>query len=304
LRDFGEELLISSRSTCETTPKRPRLTTFFPSANETIDRKEANDASFALVFRLVPLELLLHISVERRENVVTLRYKSRREQEKRVRVPAEAPILPIFKPEQKFRKTTLLLARLLALVAHTSTSSTSLFQIQAIEKWGTWGQIAPGVDNGQSEIKLTKLQFSRPAAVAAQYQPDEGFTGLVQVSERRGGGGREKREMKRKERKTRTSISKKKKLTLFSFSFFLFLSFSFFLSLFPSNSPTPPTPSNNNNAGGHLRGRGPRPHRPPHRSGHPLLLHQRARLQDQVPPGQADLPEEAGRLAEGARHLL
>jgi hypothetical protein len=228
-------LLISSRSTCETTPKRPRLTTFFPSANETIDRKEANDASFALVFRLVPLELLLHISVERRENVVTLRYKSRREQEKRVRVPAEAPILPIFKPEQKFRKTTLLLARLLALVAHTSTSSTSLFQIQAIEKWGTWGQIAPGVDNGQSEIKLTKLQFSRPAAVAAQYQPDEGFTGLVQVSERRGGGGREKR------KKNPNLDFKKKKTHPF---FFLFLSLSFFLFLSFSLPFQLPNPSN------------------------------------------------------------
>ena len=45
----------------------------------------------------------------------------------------------------------------------------------------------PGVDNGQSEIKLTKLEFSRPAAVAAQYQPDEGFTGLVQVKKTRRG---------------------------------------------------------------------------------------------------------------------
>lgn len=52
---------------------------------------------------------------------------------------------------------------------------------QAIEKWGTWGQIAPGVDNGQSEIKLTKLEFARPPAVADQYDADEGFTGLVQA---------------------------------------------------------------------------------------------------------------------------
>ena len=50
---------------------------------------------------------------------------------------------------------------------------------QALEKWGNWGQIAPGVSNGQSEIKFTKLEFARPEPVAAQFDPDEGFTGLV-----------------------------------------------------------------------------------------------------------------------------
>ena len=49
--------------------------------------------------------------------------------------------------------------------------------LQALEKWGNWGQIAPGVSNGQSEIKFTKLEFARPEPVAAQFDPDEGFTG-------------------------------------------------------------------------------------------------------------------------------
>jgi len=51
------------------------------------------------------------------------------------------------------------------------------FNFQALEKWGNWGQIAPGVSNGQSEIKFTKLEFARPEPVAAQFDPDEGFTG-------------------------------------------------------------------------------------------------------------------------------
>ncbi len=50
---------------------------------------------------------------------------------------------------------------------------------QALEKWGNWGQIAPGVSNGQSEIKFTKLEFARPEPVAAQFDPDEGFTGII-----------------------------------------------------------------------------------------------------------------------------
>ncbi|KAK9820340.1 hypothetical protein WJX72_009196 [[Myrmecia] bisecta] len=52
---------------------------------------------------------------------------------------------------------------------------------EALEKWGNWGQIAPGVSNGQSEIKFTKLEFARPESVASQYEPDEGFTGLIQA---------------------------------------------------------------------------------------------------------------------------
>lgn len=35
------------------------------------------------------------------------------------------------------------------------------------------------MSNGQSEIKFTKLEFARPEPVAAQFDPDEGFTGLV-----------------------------------------------------------------------------------------------------------------------------
>ena len=92
---------------------------------------------------------------------------------------------PRFSKKKKERNPTLSLSQ----PRRPSSTSSSFFPFfpskkllhQAIEKWGTWGQIAPGVDNGQSEIKLTKLEFSRPAAVAAQYQPDEGFTGLVQV---------------------------------------------------------------------------------------------------------------------------
>lgn len=53
--------------------------------------------------------------------------------------------------------------------------------LQALERWGNWGQIAPGVANGQSEIKFTKLEFARPASVASQFEPDEGFTGLIQA---------------------------------------------------------------------------------------------------------------------------
>lgn len=53
--------------------------------------------------------------------------------------------------------------------------------MQAIQKWGTWGEIAPGVSNGQSEIKFTKLEFARPYAIASQYDPNERYTGLIQA---------------------------------------------------------------------------------------------------------------------------
>lgn len=65
--------------------------------------------------------------------------------------------------------------------ALTSHSPNPYALEQALEKWGNWGQIAPGVSNGQSEIKFTRLEFARPPAVAAQFDPDEGFTGLIQV---------------------------------------------------------------------------------------------------------------------------
>ncbi|KAK9846593.1 hypothetical protein WJX81_007332 [Elliptochloris bilobata] len=53
---------------------------------------------------------------------------------------------------------------------------------EALEKWGNWGQPgAPALDNGQSEIKFTKLEFSRPRSVASQYGPDDGYTGLIQA---------------------------------------------------------------------------------------------------------------------------
>ena len=52
---------------------------------------------------------------------------------------------------------------------------------QALKRWGNWGQIAPGVSNGQSEIKFTKLEFARPASIAAQFDPEEGATGLIQA---------------------------------------------------------------------------------------------------------------------------
>lgn len=53
--------------------------------------------------------------------------------------------------------------------------------MQALEKWGNWGEIAPGISNGQSEIKFTQLEFARSQAVASQFEPDEGYTGLIQV---------------------------------------------------------------------------------------------------------------------------
>lgn len=52
---------------------------------------------------------------------------------------------------------------------------------EALEKWGNWGDIAPGVANGQSEIKFTQLEFARPASIAASFEPDEGYTGLIQA---------------------------------------------------------------------------------------------------------------------------
>ena len=55
------------------------------------------------------------------------------------------------------------------------------YLLQAIQKWGTWGEIAPGVSNGQSEIKFTKLEFARPHAIASQYDPTERYTGLIQA---------------------------------------------------------------------------------------------------------------------------
>ena len=41
--------------------------------------------------------------------------------------------------------------------------------------------MTPGVANGQSEIKLDRLEFHRPDSVANQYGPDEGWTGLIQA---------------------------------------------------------------------------------------------------------------------------
>ena len=62
-----------------------------------------------------------------------------------------------------------------------SPSADCCARVQALEKWGNWGEIAPGVSNGQSEIKFTQLEFARPASVAAQFEPDEGYTGLIQA---------------------------------------------------------------------------------------------------------------------------
>lgn len=44
-----------------------------------------------------------------------------------------------------------------------------------------FGDVAPGVANGRSEIKFSKLEFHRPKSVAAQFSPKEGATGLVQA---------------------------------------------------------------------------------------------------------------------------
>lgn len=47
--------------------------------------------------------------------------------------------------------------------------------------WDLFGDVAPGVANGKSEIKFSKLEFYRPKAIAGQYGPLEGATGLVQA---------------------------------------------------------------------------------------------------------------------------
>lgn len=52
---------------------------------------------------------------------------------------------------------------------------------QAVEQWSNWGLVAPGVANGQSDIKFTKLEFGRPLDIAQQFEPDEGYTGLIQM---------------------------------------------------------------------------------------------------------------------------
>ena len=52
---------------------------------------------------------------------------------------------------------------------------------QASEKFFSWGTIAPGISNGESEIRFTKLEFQRPQAVASAFARDEGFTGLIQA---------------------------------------------------------------------------------------------------------------------------
>lgn len=53
--------------------------------------------------------------------------------------------------------------------------------MQAVAQWSDWGLVAPGVANGQSDIKFTKLEFGRPLDVAQQFEPDEGYTGLIQM---------------------------------------------------------------------------------------------------------------------------
>ncbi len=52
---------------------------------------------------------------------------------------------------------------------------------QALQKWADFGQVAPGVANGQSEVRLDRLEFHRPSNVANQYGPEEGWTGLIQA---------------------------------------------------------------------------------------------------------------------------
>lgn len=52
---------------------------------------------------------------------------------------------------------------------------------EALKKWADFGQVAPGVANGQSEVRLDRLEFHRPPNVANQYGSDEGWTGLIQA---------------------------------------------------------------------------------------------------------------------------
>eukprot|EP00891_Asterochloris_glomerata_P000521 jgi/Astpho2/521/Aster-03556 len=52
---------------------------------------------------------------------------------------------------------------------------------QALNKWGSWGYVAPGINNGQSEVNLHKLEFHRSASAAQAFEPDEHYTGLIQA---------------------------------------------------------------------------------------------------------------------------
>ena len=53
--------------------------------------------------------------------------------------------------------------------------------LQALNKWGSWGYVAPGINNGQSEVDLHKLEFHRSASAAQAFEPDEQYTGLIQA---------------------------------------------------------------------------------------------------------------------------
>ena len=41
--------------------------------------------------------------------------------------------------------------------------------------------MAPGINNGQSEVDLHKLEFHRSASAAQAFEPDEQYTGLIQA---------------------------------------------------------------------------------------------------------------------------
>lgn len=53
--------------------------------------------------------------------------------------------------------------------------------MQVIQKYGQFEDSAPGLSNGQSEIRFTKLEFARPDNVASQYDARELYTGLIQA---------------------------------------------------------------------------------------------------------------------------
>lgn len=66
-------------------------------------------------------------------------------------------------------------------VCHMCMAVHWLLMMQALKKWADFGQVAPGVANGQSEVRLDRLEFHRPPNVANQYGSDEGWTGLIQA---------------------------------------------------------------------------------------------------------------------------
>ena len=70
---------------------------------------------------------------------------------------------------------------LLSRAARSGSFEDAAGLLQALNKWGSWGYVAPGINNGQSEVDLHKLEFHRSASAAQAFEPDEQYTGLIQA---------------------------------------------------------------------------------------------------------------------------